>query len=438
MRRKIILVFLLVSMSLQLMTCTSGAKKSGSDYKDDILTMRNRLRDDPGNARLQRDLGILYFLSRQYNGALEQLRAALETRPEDPKTLYYLGLTEEITGDDNQALERYKKYARISRVSPYRKRLEGRYRWLTNKRIHTAIKERVAQEDQISDREILSRTVAVFPLNYQGMQERLAPLGRGLSEMIMIDLGRVESLTVVERVRLQALLDELALVEKEVVNPKTAPKMGKILRAAKLVHGSYSDLTEKDIRMDIAAWDIKTGKFPDARSGQDLIDNIFQLEKRLVFDVIADLGIELTEAQRRKIQFVPTRNLEAFLAYSLGLQEEDGGRYRNAATHYQAALRLDPNFTLAKLRAEAAQGLSEAGGPIEEAVESAQFADLGPFNDILDQWLDNRLDKIGTSLGSGFVPGEDSRQGPDEVVRGGGRLGPGEFPEPPPPPPINR
>ena len=53
--------------------------------------------------------------------------------------------------------------------------------------------------------------VAVFPFRYVGPTTELRPLGRGLTHMMITDLSKLSRLTLLERERVQALVDELAL-----------------------------------------------------------------------------------------------------------------------------------------------------------------------------------------------------------------------------------
>ena len=54
-------------------------------------------------------------------------------------------------------------------------------------------------------------TVAVLPLRFSGSDSALRPLERGFAELLATDLSRSSKLTVVERARVQALLDRVAL-----------------------------------------------------------------------------------------------------------------------------------------------------------------------------------------------------------------------------------
>src|SRR5262249_48647567 len=62
------------------------------------------------------------------------------------------------------------------------------------------------------------------------------------------------------------------------------------------------------------------------------------------------LGIALSPAEQRAIAERPTADLQAFLAFSRGLEAEDQGRFEDAALFYQQAATRDPAFAAARAR----------------------------------------------------------------------------------------
>src|SRR3989449_7685281 len=102
---------------------------------------------------------------------------------------------------------------------------------------------------------------------------------------------------------------------------------------------------------------------------------LLDLEKQLVFGLAAELGIQLTEAERQRILRQGTKNLAAFLAYSQGLEALDRGDYRAAAAAFSAAVRADPSFQEARQQqqaAEAAPAVQATPGDVVTVVEAVE------------------------------------------------------------------
>lgn len=84
-------------------------------------------------------------------------------------------------------------------------------------------------------------TLAVLYFENTGNPE-LEPLKVGLADMMISDLQDAEPVKVVERARLQSILDELELGHSGVVDPDSAAKVGKLLGAEWMILGSYFEL----------------------------------------------------------------------------------------------------------------------------------------------------------------------------------------------------
>jgi tetratricopeptide (TPR) repeat protein len=406
-----------------------------ADYRKQIAALEAKLRTNPRDADALRDLGVIYFQAQQYPQAKDYLKESSAIDAKDAKTLFYYGMTLETENKSQAALAAYINYTDVSLLSPYRKLMEGRYRALTRDIIQQQLQGLLAQEQVLGDKDMSPATVAVFPLTHQGTDEKYAALGTGLSEMVIIDLGQVSALKLVERIRIEALLAELRFGQTQKVDPATAPRLGKLLSAGRIVGGTFSVSTDEKLRLDVSSWDVLKKKFPEATAQSDKLENLFKLEKDLVFGVIKEMGIKLSRAEQEKIQRVPTKNLQAFLLYCIGLQKEDARDFDAAKVYYNQASSLDPNFGQAKARSEAADALSAAGGSRETALASAHRIDppfrpeIGPTKDDL---VAKRLQHLSNSIGSPFYPGEDSRKSAEEAARAGAAVG--NLPLPPPPP----
>ncbi|MBX2991994.1 MAG: hypothetical protein KF749_12630 [Bacteroidetes bacterium] len=426
--------FLIAGFTLIFISSCAALREGGreQDYSSDMAKLQRQLIVNPNDPAALRDLGVVYFQTNRYEPAKSYLSRSYYQVKDDPRTMFYYGMTLEYLEDLQGALSVYISYSEVPAISQYRKLIEGRYRSLTQELIRRQFKQLVADEQRLGTEKIAPRAVAVFPLTYQGTDPRYEALGKGLSEMILIDLGQVKSLQMVERIRIEALLEELQFAQSASVDRSSAPRMGKLLSAGRIVSGSFN-VNNFNLRMDVAAWDIVAQKFPGFQSGSDELDKLFRIQKELVFGIIRELGITLTVEEREKIQLVPTRNTFAFLTYCLALKSEDARDFRAAKVLYNEAAALDPGFNLAKSKAEAMEALSIAGGPKEDALLAAEELELGPkkakkkTNLVLD-----RLRHLGQGIGGTFNSGEDNRKSVEEAGRNG--AGVGRLPEPPPPP----
>ncbi|MGH1362401.1 MAG: tetratricopeptide repeat protein [Calditrichia bacterium] len=436
----IIARFSLLCFLTLILSCTSVKfQENVDDYKEEISELNEQLRENPQNAEALRDLGAIYFQTRQYEDARIYLQKAAKQDLNDPKTLFYLGLSMEFDGKEDTALKFYRNYTKTPRTSPYRRLMEGRYHWI-KKEMAAAEAKRIVKaslQDSVSAGAIDSDALAVFPMLYRGSEERFAPLGVGLSEMVIIDLGRISSLTLVERIRIQEVLRELDFAKNTYADPATSPRTGRLLGASRVVSGVFNVLRSEQLIVDASSWDLAQRQEPAIINRENELTRLFELEKEIVFDIIKQLGIQPTPAEREQIMLVPTRDMKAFLEYCKGLEREDDRSYNTAVGHYEAALKIDPKFELARQRAERARSLAEAGGSKEDAADTAgNIGNKGgggkdsPGVGGLEDLIGSRINTIGSTIGSTFNPGEDTRN-PGEEILGSGLT---ELPVPPDPP----
>ena len=214
-------------------------------------------------------------------------------------------------------------------------------------------------------------TIAVLPMTIAG-DSSFQPLSRGLAELVMSDLAMVRSLRLLERVQIGVLLDELKLGQSARADPGTAARVGRLLRAERMVQGVASIIQNGPVRMSAT---VVRGD-GNVRSGAQVNGNFKQLldlEKQLVFGLATELGIQLTDAERQRILRQGPKNLAAFLAYSQGLDALDRGDYRAAAAAFSAAVRADPSFQQARQQqqaAEAAPAVQASPGDLVTVVEA--------------------------------------------------------------------
>jgi hypothetical protein len=190
------------------------------------------------------------------------------------------------------------------------------------------------------------------------------------------------------------------------------------------VGGAYNVVEDEDLRMDVALAELERSEAPELETRSGALDELFDLQTEIVFSVIDRLGIELTAEERAAIETVPTRNLQAFLAYSRGLIAEDNGNFTQAARAFGQARRADPSFDQAAVAEQQVQQLGAAAGPVETALTAVRNIEPPPAT--LDL-VTRRLRILTGTTGAGFVPDGDQRQ---PAAEGQVDL----LPDPPPPP----
>jgi TolB-like protein len=216
----------------------------------------------------------------------------------------------------------------------------------------------VANERTIDAGQIPERTVAVAPLEATATDSIGTIIAYGLSDLLSNDLARSAQLRVVERVRGDAVLRELGLARSGRVDSATAPRVGRLIGARRLVVGSVASRAGR-FRVTTRVADVATSAVRPGAQDDASLDEILDAEKRVAFSLFEQLGVALTPAERAAVERRPTRNVAAFLAYGQAVRAEAVGDFRGASRLYQRASALDPSF------GEAAAGAARAANVAE-------------------------------------------------------------------------
>jgi tetratricopeptide (TPR) repeat protein len=377
---------------------------------------------DPESFAVNRSLGIAYYRAGRYDDARAILAGAARARPRDGTTALYLGLAAEQLGDLATARRAYASYIDVGRTSRVRIQLQSRLAALAKRELAADAKAALQQEAVLGRRIGEPTTVAVMPLRFTGTDSSLRPLERGVAELLTTDLARSSRLTVVERARIQALLDEIALQRSGQTDSATNVRAGRLLRAGRVVQGSILQLDASQLRLDAAVVDVPTTRISGTAQGADQLERLFDLEKRIALDLFRELGVTLTVAERNAIEQRPTKSLAAFLSYSRGLASEDQGRYDEAGRFYRDAIRLDPGFGAAMQKSQDARSLStgtevsvrsiEAG--LRNSGEGIAAGARGNGGDAVASAREAAGDLNPSAAGAATAPGRSGEHGPPQ------------------------
>ena len=345
--------------------CATGGGVS-TPSPTSLARLEREQRSAPSSAAVNRALGIAYYQLGRHPEARAALETAARLDAKDGTTSLYLGLTAEAQDDLTAAKRAYASYLQFGRTSRVRGQLQARLAVLARKELTLEARTAVRQESALGTVAGSPRTVAVLPLRFSGADSALLPLERGFADLLTTDLARSSQLTVVERGRLQALLDELKLQSGGATDAASNVRAGRLLRAGRLVQGSLLQLPGSQLRVDAAVVNVPTAEIQGTAEGVDQLDQLFALEKKIALDLFRELGVTLTVAERGSIEQRPTRSLAAFVAYSRGLVAEDEGRFDDAGRYFDDAVRIDPGFGAAQQKSTGSQAMS-AGAAVTPA-----------------------------------------------------------------------
>jgi hypothetical protein len=208
----------------------------------------------------------------------------------------------------------------------------------------------------------LRGAIGVPPFAALGADSTLVPLAYALADLVVTDLAVSRQLRLVERARLGEVLRELQLSAAGRVDSATAPRVGRLVSAERLVFGSIQPMEDgKTLRLGARVGDVAQSTITRVLDAQAPLEEILAAEKALVARLFESLGVSLTPAERATLEAQPTRNLSALLAYGRGVGRFYDGDFRGASSAFREARRLDPGFGLAASRDQQVRSLGATG-----------------------------------------------------------------------------
>lgn len=140
-------------------------------------------------------------------------------------------------------------------------------------------------------------TLAIVPFSVIGDSANAEIYSYGLPEAIANELSRVSGLTIVERLRLSAVLQEFSLSQAGFVGEQEAPRIGELLGAKIVLVGTVHQ-SATEVRVYVRGVSVASGKVifsVKAEQGIRTLSDIFKLEDVLARKVVLRLGLAMAE-----------------------------------------------------------------------------------------------------------------------------------------------
>jgi TolB-like protein len=212
------------------------------------------------------------------------------------------------------------------------------------------------------------QTIAVlyFENNSVVDKEKLDPLKKGLADMMITEMSKIKELKVVERQRIQSIIEELNLNETDMVDKSTTQKMGKLLGAKVMLFGGFSNLFNDKLRIDVRLVRTETGETLKAEEETGELDEFLTMLQSLVKKIATDLEVKLSSEDEDRLEASKDGNFNGYVTYAKALNFEDQGRkmekmgkkveaksaYENAKSMYQKASDESEGYEPAKQKVD--------------------------------------------------------------------------------------
>jgi hypothetical protein len=221
---------------------------TSADSRPEVLTSPPALLDDAGNqadatrvrtevaARLK--TGMEAFRDGNDAQALQSFEAVRAIAPGETLVPYYLGLLALKREDNAAALQLLQQYAREDPEGAAARDVPKTLTLLSSTQLQQEVAQAVAREREVASSPPEPGSIAVQAFVNRG-NEAYRAMAKGLAAMIIADLTKVPGLKVLEREKVQLLVNEMKLGDSGLTDTASAVRSGRLMRAEKVVVGNF-------------------------------------------------------------------------------------------------------------------------------------------------------------------------------------------------------
>jgi TolB-like protein len=228
-------------------------------------------------------------------------------------------------------------------------------------RIYYDERKNIEGDYQVERADAVLRTLAIMDFTNSSVTDKADydPLQQGLATIMIHNLNGATDLRVVERERIQWLLDEQALQRSGAVDQATAVEAGKLLGAQAVLFGGFI-VNGRQMWINARLVDVETGEILLSEQVMSRATDFFEAVEKLSLQVAGAVNSDLAQADLGTRN--ETRSLDAQMSYWEGLGLLDRGDYRAAYEKFIESLEYDPSFTRALLKAQSVEPMLAAMG----------------------------------------------------------------------------
>lgn len=197
-------------------------------------------------------------------------------------------------------------------------------------------------------------------------------LGKGLSETLITDLSVHKDLKIVERSRLNDVLEEIKIQKNPYFDKDSRAQIGKGLGADLLIVGSFH-ISEDQLRINARIIFVEDGSVAFSTNLKGSTKKFNTLQRELSTKLLSGLDYNLTILEKSKISGGSTSDVEEFNKYSQALHYIDNNQNEKSSLLLKEIIAKNPTFDLASKLEERIQNLQKeverlgkSGGIIKE------------------------------------------------------------------------
>lgn len=372
MKRRFLVYFtVILTAAVYFLGCSASQYNFGweqiyaKNYDEAILVFNQQIAKDRASYPANFGLGVAYYFTNNLDKAIKYLETANSLKLTNTEVKYYIGLCYEVKKDYRNAIKYFRYYNDKTLDGKYSKEMENRLvfaiRALYNEEVIKLINEEKEITSKLSD-----STVAILTFENRSSNEEFDPMEKGFPGMFITDFSHVPKLKIVERLRMQSILDELKLNQSALIDPGTLQRVGYLLRAKNIIKGGFLISNNTTLRLDLALISVESGRVMEQFEKTGVLDDFYRMEKDLTLEIIDKMGIKISNDIRQKILTIPTESFFEFLEKIKALDRLEKISPKQAPTVLNEA--FDLNLSMIRLNSIESSISDQKDDPRDEII----------------------------------------------------------------------
>lgn len=227
---------------------TRSFRWADANTRPEVLPAQPALLDDLGNQadaiRVRAEVaatlkaGIEAFAANRDAEATQALERVRTLAPGETLVPYYLGLIALKREDNASALALLQQYTREDPEGAAARDVPRTMTLLSSAQLQQEVAAAVARESEVVSTPPEPGSIAVQAFVNKG-NDAYRAMAKGLAAMVIADLSKVPGLKVLEREKVQLLVNEARLGDSGLADTASAVRSGRLMRAEKVVVGNF-------------------------------------------------------------------------------------------------------------------------------------------------------------------------------------------------------
>jgi TolB-like protein len=173
-------------------------------------------------------------------------------------------------------------------------------------------------------------------------------MGKGISEMIAVELAKSTDVDLIEREKRAVVLEEIEFALSDLADATRQVEVGKMLAARYLVFGEIVDM-DAEVLISLRMVDIESTKVVWNEQIVARISNYDYITGYFTQSILQHLGLSVERTTVAKVQSIEAKNEEAVVAFSKAVDYYDRKENTEAKEELVRARRIDPDSEAVQL-----------------------------------------------------------------------------------------